>query len=154
MRELAASERALLPPGKRKAMGDPATKRGGVRRRRDGASVRQGPATRGGALAVSDLSPEDRIARLEGQVREMQRKIGLQEMTIESLILCLQAASELGQIEFDLQLLKAAKATVAEFMRRGAESRRAGEEGEFCGMKCGEVLEQRFAEFWDANFSE
>jgi len=150
VRDLAESERALLPPGKRGKVAP----RGGVRRRRDGAAVRPSAADRGGALKPSDLSIEERILRLERKNQGLQQKLFQQGMTIEALVLCLQAAAELGQIEFDLALLKSASAKAKEFVKRGAESKQAGEAGEFAGVGCGEVMGLRFGEFWDENFSE
>jgi len=88
---------------------------------------------------------DDRLARVEGQVAHLQKIIFQRDMTIEGLILCLQAADNLGQIEFDIDLLIAATATAKEYVKRGGA-------GEFCDMAREDVLDLRFDEFWAANF--
>jgi len=90
---------------------------------------------------------ETRLATLEEQVAAMDQVVYRVDRSIEAIVMCLQTADEIGSIDFDLTLFRAALNKSFEFVTRQ-------QAGEFEGLTNDQILEKRYAEFKAENFED
>lgn len=89
----------------------------------------------------------NQIKILEDKINYLMAENHQRFLLQEAAFMILQANAEIGGFEYDLDLIRAARAKVEEYVAKA-------EAGELTGMENDEVIAARYAEFKAENFEE
>lgn len=89
----------------------------------------------------------NQIKILEDKINYLMAENHERFLLLEAVCMVLQANADIGGFEYDLDLIRAARAKVQEFCAKA-------DSGELAGMENDEVIAARYAEFKAENFEE